>query len=97
MKKTYRAKVKAPCNDSSTVEPLLVIIVELHVTNGALILMEMILTVVGDDDDDERKRKYETERSTCGNGDTGAGSFLSVFDRHNTMQRLFVHNCIKVM
>ena len=47
--------MKAPCNDSSTVEPLLVIIVELHVTNGALILMEMILTVVGDDDDQKEE------------------------------------------
>ena len=47
--------MKAPCNDSLTVEPLLVIIVELHVTNRALILMEMILTVVGDDDDDGKE------------------------------------------
>ena len=43
--------------------------------NGALILMEMISVVRMMM---MRKRKYETEPSTCGNGDTGAGSFLSV-------------------
>ena len=89
------------CNDATPAEPQLVIIKKLH-ANGALILMDIYDDDDNDDDDndndyddgddDDEKRKYETERSTCGNGDTGAGSFLSVFDRHNIMQRLFVHN-----